>query len=72
MSFNIPEGYVMFSKSVCPNCVTLKQRLITKNIPFTEIKVDEDTEAREFLVVQGFRSVPVLFVDGENVKVDLV
>ena len=72
MSFNLPDGYVVFSKSVCPNCVTLKQRLITKNIPFTEIKVDEDTEAREFLVGQGFRSVPVLFVDGENVKVDLV
>lgn len=72
MSFNVPSGYVVFSKSVCPNCVTLKQRLITKNIPFIEIKVDEDTEAREFLVGQGFRSVPVLFVDGENIPVNVV
>ena len=67
--FEIPVGYVVFSKSVCPNCDTLKNRLISKNIQYTEIKVDEIPEAREWLVAQGFRSVPVMFVDGVNVPV---
>lgn len=72
MSFSVPNGYVVFSKSKCPNCDTLWVKLTSKGIKFTEIKVDEDTEAREFLVGQGFRSVPVLFVDGENVPVNVV
>lgn len=68
--FEVPNaGYVVFSKSLCPNCDTLKNRLISKNIQYTEIKVDEITEARDWLVGQGFRSVPVMFVDGVNVPV---
>lgn len=70
--FNVPMGYVVFSKSVCPNCVTLKNRLISQGVTFTEIKVDEDDNARSFLISKGYRSVPVLYVDGEYVPVNVV
>lgn len=64
------KGVVVFSKEVCPNCVTLKNQLKTKNITFTEIKVDEDFEALIYLKSSGFRSVPVLMKDGVVVKVE--
>lgn len=70
--FIVPDGYVVFSKSVCPNCVTLKNRLISQGVTFTEIKVDEDDNARSFLIGKGYRSVPVLYVDGEYVPVNVV
>lgn len=63
-------GVVVFSKEVCPNCVTLKNQLKAKNIAFTEIKVDEDFEALTYLKQSGFRSVPVLMKDGVVVKLE--
>lgn len=64
------SGVVVFSKSICPNCVTLKNQLNAKGISFTEIKVDEDMEALAYLKQQGFRAVPVLMKDGVVVKVE--
>lgn len=64
MSFVIPNGVVVFSKNVCPNCVTLKNVLKQNNVEYTEIKVDEDVDALMFLKESGFRSVPVMFKDG--------
>ena len=61
---------VVYSKTVCPNCVTLKNQLKAKGVEFTEIKVDEDMEALAYLKQQGFRAVPVLMKDGVVVKVE--
>ena len=61
---------VVYSKTVCPNCVTLKNQLKSKGIEFTEIKVDEDMKALAYLKQQGFRAVPVLMKDGVVVKVE--
>jgi glutaredoxin-like protein NrdH len=69
MSFVVPEGYVVFSKNVCPNCVTLKNKLNYQSIPYTEIKLEDTPEALTFLKEQGFRSVPVLMLDGKVVTV---
>ncbi len=64
MSFVVPEGLVVFSKTVCPKCVTIKKQLKAEGKEFTEIKVDENQDAYQFLVSSGFRSVPVVFQDG--------
>lgn len=64
MSFVVPDGVVVFSKDVCPNCVTMKNILKQAGVEYTEIKVDENLDALMFLKQAGFRSVPVMFKDG--------
>lgn len=56
---------VVYSKKYCPFCDKAKALLDNKNIKYTEVKVDEDTAAREFLISEGHKSVPQLYKDGE-------
>lgn len=53
----------IYSKKSCTHCVSAKMLLEQKGIPFTEIKVDEIPEAREFLMNEGHRSVPQIYKD---------
>lgn len=69
MSFVVPKGLVVFSKNVCPNCVTVKNKLKAQGKDYTEIKLEENPEALSFLKEQGFRSVPIVMLDGEVVVV---
>jgi glutaredoxin-like protein NrdH len=65
MSYKVPDqGYVVFSGPGCPNCTTLKNSLTAKGIQFTEVNVRENEEARGFLLEQGFRGIPQLYVNG--------
>lgn len=60
----------VYSKNYCPFCDKAKHLLKTKNIAYKEVKIDEDQDAREWLVAQGHRTAPQiykgdeLFVDG--------
>lgn len=55
----------IYSKNNCPFCDKAKGLLELKGIPFTEVKVDEAPEAREFVMSAGHRSVPQIYKDGE-------
>jgi glutaredoxin 3 len=55
----------IYSKNTCPYCVQAKNLLKLKGIEFEEIKIDEDTAAREFMLSQGHRTVPQIYKDGE-------
>ena len=55
----------IYSKTVCPYCVNAKNYLQAKNIPFREINIEQDEEAREFIQQQGLRTVPQIFMDGK-------
>jgi glutaredoxin len=54
----------IYSKNNCPFCDRAKALLESKDIPFTVIKMEDQPEAREFLMEQGLRSVPQIFKDG--------
>lgn len=54
----------VYSKNNCPFCVQAKNLLTLKNIPFEEVRVDEDATAREFIVAAGHRTVPQIYKDG--------
>ena len=56
---------IVYSKANCPQCDNEKGLLKLKEIQFNEIKVDQDKVAREWLMEQGHRSVPQLYLDGE-------
>jgi glutaredoxin len=55
----------VYSKDLCPHCVQAKNYLKAKNINFREINIEQDVEAREFIINQGLRTMPQIFMDGK-------
>ena len=55
----------VYSKNNCPFCVQAKSLLQLKGVEFEEVKIDEDSEAREFVVGEGHRTVPQIYKDGK-------
>jgi glutaredoxin 3 len=58
----------VYSKNNCAFCVQAKNYLTQKNIPFQEIKIDENHEAKAFILDQGHRTVPQIYL-GETLFV---
>jgi glutaredoxin len=54
----------VYSKNNCPFCVQAKNLLQLKGIEYEEIKIDENPEAREFVLAEGHRTVPQIYKDG--------
>lgn len=54
----------VYSKSNCPFCDKTKHLLTTKNINFETVNIEQDTDARQWLVEQGHRSVPQIYKNG--------
>lgn len=52
----------VYTKNVCPYCVKAKNYLNMKGIAYETINIEEDRDGRNFLVEQGLRSVPQIFV----------
>jgi len=55
----------VYSKNNCPFCVQAKSLLQLKGVEFEEVRIDESTEAREFIVGEGHRTVPQIYRDGK-------
>jgi len=55
----------IYSKTVCPYCVNAKNYLKSKDIPFREINIEQDSEAHEFIQSRGLCTVPQIFMDGK-------
>ncbi len=69
MTIANPEAgtVTMFSTSWCGYCRRLKTQLDREGIPFTEVDIERDPEAAQFVedVNRGNQTVPtVLFPDG--------
>jgi glutaredoxin len=68
-----PKGFVIYSKSGCPNCVSLKKMLKDNLLFFTEINCDEYIlECKEdFLAFiknksnTSYKTFPMVFYDGK-------
>jgi glutaredoxin 3 len=54
----------VYSKNNCPFCVQAKNLLKLKGIDFQEVKIDEDADAKEFVLSEGHRTVPQIYKDG--------
>ena len=59
----------VYSKNNCPFCDKAKYLLKTNGFAFEEIKIDEDPEARDWLVAQGHRTAPQIYL-GETLFVE--
>lgn len=54
----------VYSKTQCPYCIQAKNLLASKGIAYEEINIEENQDARMFVLGQGHRTVPQLYVDG--------
>ena len=59
----------VYSKNNCPFCEQAKHLLTTKNIEFKVVNIDTDPDAREWLIGQGHRTAPQLYL-GEQLFVE--
>ena len=57
----------IYSKAACTYCDQAKALLKNKDIPFTEVRIDLDQTAREFIVSSGYRTVPQIFDDAYHI-----
>jgi glutaredoxin 3 len=55
----------VYSKTVCPFCVNAKNFLKSKDIPFEEINIEKDEQARQFILEKGHRTVPQIYFQGK-------
>lgn len=55
----------LYTKDHCPFCTQAKNLLNNNSIPFEEVNIGLDTGAREFIVNEGHRTVPQLYVKGQ-------
>jgi glutaredoxin 3 len=55
----------IYSKAHCPFCDKAKALLKLKGVEYTEVRIDEDDQAREFILEQGHRTVPQIYRDGK-------
>ena len=62
------KNVIVYSTTTWPWCVKVKDYLKSKNIPYTEYNVQQDTDkAMEMIEKSGQRGVPVLDIDGNIV-----
>lgn len=54
----------IYSKNNCPFCDRAKALLESKGVGFKTVNIEQEPDAREYLVDQGLRSVPQVFKDG--------
>lgn len=59
----------VYSKNHCPFCDKAKHLLTTKNISFKVVNIDEDADARDWLINQGHRTAPQIYL-GESLLVE--
>lgn len=55
----------LFTKTVCPKCILIKNELEKTGIDYEIVNIDQDSEARDVLIEQGLMAVPVLKIKGD-------
>ena len=49
----MPLKIVVYSKSACPQCESAKMLLKSRNLPFEEVKIDDEAERLAFYAKCG-------------------
>lgn len=51
----------LFTKMVCPKCMLVKSMLESTGIEYEVVNIDNNEDAKETIVKEGFMAVPILF-----------
>ena len=65
----MPLKIVVHSKSACPHCEPAKMLLKSRNLPFEEVKIDDEAERLAFYAKCGpsVRQMPQVFINDQRV-----
>ena len=55
--------YKVYGTKICLYCDKAENLLKTKDLPFEKIYIDEDDNAKDYIVKQGFKTVPQIWLD---------
>lgn len=55
--------YKVYGTRICLYCDKAENLLKTKDLPFEKIYIDEDNDAKDYIVKQGFKTVPQIWLD---------
>lgn len=59
---------IMYSTGYCPYCTKARELLNNKNVAFTEIRIDLQTELRDEMIAKsGRRTVPQIFINSQAI-----
>ena len=53
---------IIYSKNLCGYCTMAKNWLNSKGIEYKEINIEEQPEAREFVISEGHRTMPQIYI----------
>lgn len=53
----------VYSKTNCPACVSAKNILAKYNIPYEEINIDTNSAAKDFIISEGHRQAPQIYLN---------
>lgn len=56
----------VYSKTGCMQCIFTKKWLKERNVPYTELNVEEDNESLSVVKEMGYQAVPVIVTETEN------
>ncbi|SEM32464.1 Glutaredoxin [Pseudomonas sp. ok272] len=59
---------VLYATSWCGYCTQIRRFLDAKGIPFKDVDIDTDTEARKAYEALGGRGIPILDVNGTLIR----
>ena len=57
----------VYTKNACGYCNMAKNLLKSKNITFEEVNIQDHPEAREFVINEGHRTMPQIYINEKNV-----
>ena len=57
----------IYTSNNCQYCHEAKEFFNESNIPFTEHNISIDKEAKTEIMKMGYRSVPLIVIDGEKI-----
>lgn len=58
---------IIYSKNLCGYCTMAKNWLNSKGIEYKEINIEEQLEAREFVISEGHRTMPQIYINGASI-----
>ena len=59
----------LYTKDNCGFCMSAKALLLNRKIEFAEVNIDQDQEARKFVISEGHRTMPQIY-QGEDLYVE--
>lgn len=59
---------IVYGKPNCPQCEVAKNTLVSAGVSYDYVDVTSKDELRQFLISEGHRSVPQIYVNKKHVK----